>query len=222
MKLGDAIKAWRLLLDLSQEELADRAALSRQTIGRVETGSNWPSARTQAMLATALGITIGQLHEGPPAEGTLCEPAPGAYGTRVPGVTIDTRSPRPVELPYYEQVPSEGWRDDLSRPDATYHVLHPRARRRTTVVLRIAGDLMYPTLHEGDLVLVNTAARRPRSGDIVVVSASGFTGVARYRMIHRRRHLAGDNPSFPPIPFANLDTPVFLGIVAALIRRDLT
>jgi len=221
MNLGDAIKAWRLSLGLSQEELADRATLSRQTIGRLETGRNRPGARTQALLAAALGITMGQLYEGPPADDAVSEPAPGAYDSGASGVTIGARPPRPVELPYFERIPREGWPDDPSRSDGLLHVLHPRARRSTTVVLRVAGELMYPTLHVGDLVLVNTAARKPRSGDIVVVSASGFAAVARYRMIRRRRHLAGDNPLFPPVPLADLENPILLGTVTALVRRDL-
>jgi len=222
MDIGEAIKAWRLLQYLSQEELADRAGLSRQTISRIETGRNRPGARSQALLAAALGVTVGQLYEGPPRDDGVSEGPFDAYDAAEPGSPSAARSPSPVDLPYFESIPPEGWCDDRSRPDGWYRVLHPRARRASSVVLRITGDLMYPTLCDGDLVLVNTAAHKPRSGDIVVVSAVGFAAVVRSRMIRRRRHLGGDNPSYPPIPLAYLEKPAFLGIVTALIRRDLS
>jgi len=79
---------------------------------------------------------------------------------------------------------------------------------------------MYPTLQEGDLVLVNTAARKPRSGDIIVISAPGLAAVTRYRRIRRRPHVAGDNPTRPPVALADLEGPVILGTVIALLRRD--
>ncbi|NOZ95773.1 MAG: helix-turn-helix domain-containing protein [Acidobacteria bacterium] len=221
MDIGKAIKAWRLLQYLSQEELADRAGLSRQTISRIEMGRNRPGARSQALLAAALGVTIGQLHDGPPPDDGVSEAAFGTYSPAKTGPPSASRLPVPVELPYFESIPLDGWWGGRSQPDRWYGVLHPRARRESTVVLRITGDLMFPTLHEGDLVLVNTVARKPRSGDIVVVSATSFAAVLRCRMIQRRRHLGGDNPSYPPIPLAELENPTFLGIVTALIRRDL-
>ncbi len=221
MDIGKAIRAWRLLQYLSQEELADRAGLSRQTISRIEMGRNRPGARSQALLATALGVTIGQLYEGPPSDDGISEAPFDTYSSAKPEPPSASRLPVPVELPYFESIPPEGWCGVRSQPDGWYGVLHPRARRENTVVLRIAGDLMFPTLHDGDLVLVNTVARKPRSGDIVVVSATNFAAVVRCRMIQRRRHLGGDNPSYPPIPLADLENAAFLGIVMALIRRDL-
>ena len=53
----------RLRLDrqLTQEELAAKAGLSRVALGKIERGSVVPRARTLAVLATALAVPVGDL-----------------------------------------------------------------------------------------------------------------------------------------------------------------
>ena len=53
----------RLRLDrqLTQEELAAKAGLSRVTLGKIERGTVVPRARTLAVLATALAVPVGDL-----------------------------------------------------------------------------------------------------------------------------------------------------------------
>jgi|GEM_PF-5758189 len=220
MNSAEAIRAWRLSRGLSQEGLAERARVSRQTVVRLETGRNQPAARTQARLAEALGITVGQLCDGPPSLHGASESTAPSYP--VAGLALDTDEleTRPVQLPRYDSVPRGGWGTGFSGRSGSFAVLHPRSYHTGAVVLRIDGDIMFPTLCDEDLVLVNTARRKPRLGEIVVVACSRFSGVTRYRMVRRRPHLAGDNPAFPPIPIADLEDVAFLGIVVALIRRD--
>lgn len=49
---------------MSRETLAHKAGVSFSTVARVESGSNWPTARTLERLATALDISIGDLLTG--------------------------------------------------------------------------------------------------------------------------------------------------------------
>ena len=55
--ISNIIKQRRILLDLSQSELAETAGVSPSLIGRIETGTRYPSARTLRKLASALGIS---------------------------------------------------------------------------------------------------------------------------------------------------------------------
>ncbi len=65
MAVGESIAAnvARLRLDreLTQEDLARRAGLSRLALGKIERGAVLPRARTLAELAKALGVPVGEL-----------------------------------------------------------------------------------------------------------------------------------------------------------------
>jgi len=49
--------------DLSQQELAERVAVSRQTIVAIERGNYSPSVKLALLLARTLGVTVEQLFE---------------------------------------------------------------------------------------------------------------------------------------------------------------
>ena len=57
------IKELRAERELSQEELADRAGISRQYLSRLEIGRHDPSLSTLVKLAKALGVKPGELLE---------------------------------------------------------------------------------------------------------------------------------------------------------------
>lgn len=61
--LGARVRDRRKSLGLTQEGLAVKAGLTLRTVTRVEAGT-WPSHRTLAALALALGCTMGELLEG--------------------------------------------------------------------------------------------------------------------------------------------------------------
>lgn len=60
-KVGMNVKLARIKADLNQEELAEKADLSRETIGAVERGEKAPSVETIGSIADALGIEIHKL-----------------------------------------------------------------------------------------------------------------------------------------------------------------
>ena len=70
---GDAIRARRQSLGLSQEQLADRAGIERKSVSRVETGAYSPSVDRLWNICDALGVLPRALLEGsdlPPAVGS--------------------------------------------------------------------------------------------------------------------------------------------------------
>lgn len=64
MKLGAQIRRYRTELKLSQEELAERIYVSRQTISNWETGKNYPDIHSLLLLSTLFGISLDQLIKG--------------------------------------------------------------------------------------------------------------------------------------------------------------
>lgn len=57
------IKALRAERALSQEDLADKAGISRQYLSRLETGRHDPSLSMLVKLAKALKVTVAKLVE---------------------------------------------------------------------------------------------------------------------------------------------------------------
>lgn len=55
------LKAARAALDLSQQELADRVGVSRQTINSIEKGDYNPTIRLCVAICRALGKTLDEL-----------------------------------------------------------------------------------------------------------------------------------------------------------------
>jgi putative transcriptional regulator len=55
------LKAARAALDLSQEELAEKVDVTRQTIGMIETGKFNPSLQLCIAICKALGKTLNDI-----------------------------------------------------------------------------------------------------------------------------------------------------------------
>ncbi len=60
-RFGKAIRRRRRELDLSQEELAERAGLHRNYVSGIETGTRNPSLKNIEKLAQSLNISIARL-----------------------------------------------------------------------------------------------------------------------------------------------------------------
>ena len=69
MELINHIKQHRARLDLTQQELAERAGVRRQTIIAVEKGHYVPSALLAFRIARELGMRVDELFELRPDEG---------------------------------------------------------------------------------------------------------------------------------------------------------
>jgi transcriptional regulator with XRE-family HTH domain len=61
MDVGRKVRRLRRVQDLSQDDLATRVGVSRNTISRFETGARMPSIEMLEKLATALGVKVADL-----------------------------------------------------------------------------------------------------------------------------------------------------------------
>lgn len=64
MKISSQIKKYRLESSLSQEELADKIFVTRQTISNWENGKNYPDINSIVLLSTLFGISLDILVKG--------------------------------------------------------------------------------------------------------------------------------------------------------------
>ena len=68
MDIGNRLKDLRVLKGLTQEELADRAELSKGFISQVERNLTSPSIATLMDILQCLGLTIGEFFNEEPEE----------------------------------------------------------------------------------------------------------------------------------------------------------
>jgi DNA-binding XRE family transcriptional regulator len=57
------IKAWRLYLNLTQKEVAEKAGITQAALSQMERTENTNRTKTLEKLATALGVSIEQLKD---------------------------------------------------------------------------------------------------------------------------------------------------------------
>ena len=64
MEVGNQIKKYRSELNLSQEELAQKIYVTRQTVSNWENGKSYPDIHSLLMLSTLFNISLDQLIKG--------------------------------------------------------------------------------------------------------------------------------------------------------------
>ena len=64
MQIGNKIKKYRESFKLSQEELADKIFVTRQTISNWETDKNYPDIKSISLLCNLFDVSLDQFIEG--------------------------------------------------------------------------------------------------------------------------------------------------------------
>ena len=96
-----------------------------------------------------------------------------------------------------------------------YFSMDESIAKRANFALRVKGDSMFPTLWEGDLILVQFAPTA-ENGEIVVASVDGDDAtVKKLRKTAREIYLEAVNPAYPPIRGRTI---AVVGRVTSLIR----
>lgn len=64
MELSTQIRKYRTQMNLSQEELAERIYVTRQSISNWENGKNYPDIHSLLLLSTLFGVSVDQMIKG--------------------------------------------------------------------------------------------------------------------------------------------------------------
>ena len=64
MELGKQIKKYRSELNMSQEELADKIFVSRQTVSNWENDKNYPDIKSLVLMSEVFGVSLDNLVKG--------------------------------------------------------------------------------------------------------------------------------------------------------------
>ena len=205
--IGARIRRQRQRLGLTQQQLAEAAAVNQGYISEIERGRVSPRRRTVDALAIALNLPQGVLIGG------------GA----------DHDAPQPLEtreLPLFGSIPAGPPGDSQEQLE-----MFPVLRHQWSpdhYCLRLSYDSMEPTLKPGDIVLVHY---RPDvepvhvQGRICACLVDGQPTLKRVTVESRGGEpmiiLRGDNPRIVPLLVAGEGEFSIQGIVVQLVCRDL-
>jgi phage repressor protein C with HTH and peptisase S24 domain len=190
---------------VSQSALARASGVPQPTINRIlkGTGKKGPETNTIAALAQACNVTAQWLIDGTgPMERTQPAASEGEYlevalsdeSSEFVGVRMMSR---------YIHAGVDGFGGDIEYDDSNMlsvrreWVADKGLEASKLIAIRVTGDSMYPTLKKGNVVIVNTADKDPRSlvdGQLYAVNHNGRPCVKRLERIAGGWRLASDNP----------------------------
>lgn len=119
--------------------------------------------------------------------------------------------------PYVGSLPASKWAP--SEHDGSTFISVPREYADGNhVVATIRGDSMFPTIHDGDKVIIRSTSSPPIGKIAVVRAGGGDYTVKRYMMVGGRAILVADNEDTDPIEPRESE---IVGYVVRLIDRPL-
>lgn len=213
MSVGKNIKNRRKELDLTQEDIARRIGVSKQTVQKYESGviANVPSDKIE-MVAEILKTTPAKLMGWEDTDRYLS-----------PTITDDV-----VVFPVigeiaagYDEIAVEDWSGETVEVPKSYL----RGRERSEFfVLSVHGDSMYPLYQDGDKVLILRQSTLNRSGDVGAIVYDGECATLKkieYAQGEDWLRLIPINPNYPPreITGSDLEQCRVLGIPTLLVRE---
>lgn len=214
MNIGLKIKQLRLESNLTQEELAQAAGTTKQTIHKYETGiiTNIPASKIKLIadkLDTTPAFLMGWTNE-------QRENLPS------PNITEDfTTFPIIGDIAAgYDHTAIEDWSGDvIDIPNA-----YLKGRDSSDFfVLRVSGDSMFPTYQNGDLVLILKQTTANYSGQVAAIMYEDNATLKKVEYITGEDWLrmVPINTSFPPKTLNGDDLQYcrVLGIPKLLIRE---
>lgn len=189
----------------SQNALARLSDVPQPTINRIlkGVGKKGPEAHTVVRLAEACNVSFQWLYEGTgpmererkqESDETPAETLRLSIDDKDSGKFVGIRMLTRVLHAGVDGVDGDFEYDDgiaLSLP--LDWVNAKRLDPSKLVALKVKGQSMYPTMREGDVVIVNTADRDPVDGDLFAVNHHHKPVVKRLERENGIWHLASDN-----------------------------
>lgn len=190
----------------NQSEMARAVGVTPQAVQKWMAGITEPRGKNLEMAAEFLGVSPAYLKFGTQgeAEQAVVDPVwalqPGTY-MRVRAADDD--DPSLVQIPKVKLRLSAGIngfdvepeRYDGSTTTVPSHWLERNGyNRENLIAIRVRGESMEPTLYEDDLVVINTADKKPVDGAVFAVNYEGEPVVKRMERDAGEWWLKSDNP----------------------------
>ncbi len=196
MKLGALIKSFRIKNNMTMQEFADSAGLSKGYVSMLEKGVHpqnnkkiVPSISTVQKVAQVLGLSVNQLVEV-------------IDGNQLINISSDkSASPIGVRIPVLGEVvagvPIDAVEEYLDWEEITPEL----AETGEFFALKIKGDSMEPRIVAGDVVIVKIQPTA-ETGDVVIAMVNGDDACCKRFIKHDEGiTLQSFNPSYTPMFF---------------------
>lgn len=196
MKLGALIKSFRIKNNMTMQEFADSAGLSKGYVSMLEKGIHpqnnkkiVPSISTVQKVAQVLGLSVNQLVEV-------------IDGNQLINISSDkSASPIGVRIPVLGEVvagvPIDAVEEYLDWEEITPEL----AETGEFFALKIKGDSMEPRIVAGDVVIVKMQPTA-ETGDVVIAMVNGDDACCKRFIKHDEGiTLQSFNPSYTPMFF---------------------
>lgn len=197
LELREVLLLLRQRKGMRQGELAAKAGVTTQTVGRIERGDVEPELSTLKALAGALGVTVAELHQ--PEQLLDLSPAParevsaldvdvsdGYVPDDIPVVREGDATPEPDVTRDVTQVEILGW---MSRP---FNVRDSQA-----FGVQVQGDSMIPVYRPGHRVVVSPHTPVGDGDEVYVELVSGEHLIKVARRTDGGWLLESTNPAYP-------------------------
>lgn len=220
MSIGSRIKEARKQAKLSQSALAQKVGMSQSALSELETGES-SGTTLLASLAAALGVNALWLETGKgPALGTHLSVVPTATPPDEPAFASDSPfiedampvsvgdEPNLVPVRMVTLKLRAGFSGFETEPDLVdggqssipMDVLQKlRLDTNNLIALRVHGTSMEPLMFEDDVIIINTADRKPVSREVYAINWNGEACVKM--LVHRGGswYLHSINPDNGPV-----------------------
>ena len=186
MNFGEKLKAIRLSLELTQDELAARLGTTKQAISRYENSEREPNLRTAREFSEKLGVDLTVLADDTLPLGRLPHsdlfPLPAARSFPLVG---DIACGTPI----------------LADQNITEYVNFP-GDLNADFCLRCKGDSMIDArIHDGDIVFIRIQPE-VENGEIAAVLIGEETTLKRVYLSNGVLTLMPANPAYPPMVYS--------------------
>ncbi|MGL5902873.1 MAG: XRE family transcriptional regulator [Cetobacterium sp.] len=191
MELSIVLKKLRESRGLSIKKLAEIAGVGNGTIGEIERGKNSSKPITLEKIAIALDLNKNEREE---LFGTLLSNKQNKIQNDFSEVKSIT--PRVVELPVYGKASAGNGYLNMSNILRTEYIsiLPGEDFPKGTFIIEVCGESMFPTLLDGDLVIVDPNCNEHIHNQICVITYNEETYIKRVLLQNDFIILMSDNP----------------------------
>ncbi len=193
--------------NFNQKSLARAAGLNETAVRDILIGkSRHPRHDTVQKLAAALGCSVGELIDPAGAQARAGE-GPGGKAAR--GGLEAAYADELAFVPTYEvsAAAGEGIVIDVEHETGRLAFRRDWLRSVTSAsvdqlaVIAVRGDSMYPTLADGDTILVDLTQRKPTRDGVYIIRFGDFLLVKRLSIdpVRRLVVVSCDNENYPPL-----------------------
>lgn len=174
----------------TQDEVASRSGVGRNTLQKIVTGKTAPQITTLLAITEAVGISVDQLvsDEGHSRQASGVRVA--ALNVRASagdGVIVGEENVRPGPFEFEEEF--------LRRRYGQIDGLR---------LIQVSGDSQEPMLSEGDWVMIDENRQQMKSG-LFVLSKDDTLMLKRVQVVGDGLHLLSRNELYPPIPVSRVE-----------------